>query len=60
MYYELANAAVNELLLSLWKTGEQQLADIQKIKEQFLNPHSDFHTISLDEALAKCAAYRRV
>jgi rhodanese-related sulfurtransferase len=40
-------------LLSLWKTGEQQLADIQKIKEQFLNPHSGFHTISLDEALAK-------
>lgn len=53
VYYELANAAVNELLLSLWQTGEQQLADIQKIKEQFLNPHDGFHTISLDEALAK-------
>ncbi|MGG1312675.1 metalloregulator ArsR/SmtB family transcription factor [Cohnella laeviribosi] len=53
VYYELANTAVNELLLSLWKTGEQQLADIQKIKEEFMNPHGGFHTISLEEALAK-------
>lgn len=53
VYYELANAAVNELLLALWKTGEQQLADIQKIKDQFLNPLGDYHKISLDESLDK-------
>lgn len=53
VYYELANPAVIELLLSLWRTGEQQLSDIQKIKDDFINPEDGFYTISLEEALTK-------
>jgi rhodanese-related sulfurtransferase/DNA-binding transcriptional ArsR family regulator len=53
VYYELANKAVIEFLLSLWRTGEQQLTDIQKIKDDFMHPLDGFNTISLEEALVK-------
>ncbi|MCR8630260.1 metalloregulator ArsR/SmtB family transcription factor [Paenibacillus radicis (ex Xue et al. 2023)] len=53
VYYELANTAVNELLLSLWRAGEHQLSDVQRIKEQFLNPRDSFHKVTLDEVLSR-------
>lgn len=53
VYYELADGTVTDLLLSLWRTGERQLADIHQIKADFMNTEEGFLTIPLDEALDK-------
>lgn len=53
VYYELANPAVNELLLALWKAGERQLTDIRRIKDQLWHTQDRLYPMPLAEALEK-------
>ncbi|MFC5471237.1 metalloregulator ArsR/SmtB family transcription factor [Cohnella suwonensis] len=53
VFYELADSSVADFLLSLWKLCERQLADVQKIKEDFLDRFEDTHTLTLEEFVEK-------
>ncbi len=51
--YELADSSVAVFLSSLWRVCEHQLADVKRIKDDFLNHFDDVQTLSMDELLDK-------
>ena len=51
--YSLANAAITDFLMSLWRVCESQLTDISQIKQDFLQNFEAIHTLSKDELLNK-------
>jgi len=51
--YTLADPAVLDFLMSLWKICETQLSDIPRIKEDLLKTYKDVQTISRSELLEK-------
>ncbi|PYI56396.1 ArsR/SmtB family transcription factor [Paenibacillus flagellatus] len=51
--YSLADPAVVDLLTSLWRLSEKQLADIAKLKDGFMNELDDVQTLSMEEVYDK-------
>lgn len=51
--YTLSAPEIADFLLSLWRVCESQLADISRIKEDFLQHFDDVQTLSLDEVMDK-------
>lgn len=51
--YTLASPEIADFLTSLWRISELQLADIGRVKQDFMSQHEDIHILSLDEVLAK-------
>lgn len=51
--YELADPSVSDFLLSLWRICENQLADVKRIKDEFLNHFDNLQTLTMDELLEK-------
>lgn len=58
--YTLASPDVALFLTSLWRICESQLADITRIKTDFMNRYEDLQTLSLHEVLHKLEAGRIV
>lgn len=54
--YSLSSPEVADFLLALWRVSESQLADITRIKEDFLQHADDMETLTLDEVLEKLEA----
>lgn len=54
--YALSAPEIADFLLSLWRVCESQLADIPRIKEDFLQHFDDMQTLSLDEVMDKMEA----
>lgn len=54
--YSLSSPEIADFLLALWRVSESQLADITRIKENFLQHSDDMQTLSLDEVMAKLEA----
>ncbi|MCP3775074.1 metalloregulator ArsR/SmtB family transcription factor [Paenibacillus sp. MZ04-78.2] len=54
--YTLGAPEVSNFLLSLWRLCESQLADISRMKEDFLQHFDDVLTLSLDEVMDKLEA----
>ncbi|OZB92751.1 metalloregulator ArsR/SmtB family transcription factor [Paenibacillus sp. XY044] len=51
--YSLAGPHIEGFLNSLWRMSEMQLADITRMKNEFLDQCEDVQTLSLDEVLSK-------
>ncbi|TBL79163.1 metalloregulator ArsR/SmtB family transcription factor [Paenibacillus thalictri] len=51
--YTLANPDISIFLTSLWRICESQLADITRIKSDFMNRYQDLESLSLHEVLQK-------
>jgi rhodanese-related sulfurtransferase/predicted transcriptional regulator len=51
--YTLASPEIPGFLTSLWRISEKQLADISRLKTDFINQYEDYHTLSLEEVLSK-------
>src|SRR5690606_20709109 len=51
--YTLANSEIEDFLNSLWRISETQLADVARIKNEFMNQCGDLQTLSMDEVLTK-------
>lgn len=51
--YTLADPAVDDFLMSLWRICESQLTDIPHIKDDFLKHYEDLQTLSKDELIDK-------
>lgn len=51
--YTLASPDISVFLTSLWRICESQLADITRIKTDFMNHYQDLQTLSLHEVLCK-------
>lgn len=47
--YSLANLGIADFLSSLWRLSESQLAEITKIKKDFLNHYEDIQTLSMEQ-----------
>jgi rhodanese-related sulfurtransferase/predicted transcriptional regulator len=54
--YSLANPSIAAFLFALWNIGESQLADVARIRQEFLHSYEDVRTLSLEEARAKMEA----
>lgn len=53
VFYELADPSVITFLLALWEVGEKQLTDIKRLKQEFMNGTEGYHTLTLEEVMAK-------
>ncbi|WP_373228625.1 metalloregulator ArsR/SmtB family transcription factor [Cohnella sp.] len=53
VFYEVADPSVITFLLALWEVGEQQLTDIKRLKEDFMNGTKGCHTLTLEEVMTK-------
>lgn len=51
--YSLADPSIAAFLFALWNIGESQLADVTRIRQEFLHSYEDVPTLSLEEAMAK-------
>ncbi|OBZ14722.1 ArsR family transcriptional regulator [Bacillus sp. FJAT-27264] len=51
--YTLANPEILDFLNSLWRLSESQLAEISRIKLNFMNNFEEIQTLSLNEVLNK-------
>ncbi|WP_061860331.1 ArsR/SmtB family transcription factor [Priestia megaterium] len=51
--YSLADPSVTDFLYSLWRIGENQLSDIDRIKEDFLGHMEGLYTLTMDEVYQK-------
>ncbi|MDQ0891569.1 rhodanese-related sulfurtransferase/predicted transcriptional regulator [Paenibacillus sp. V4I9] len=54
--YSLADPSIGAFLFALWSIGESQLADVTRIKQEFLHEYKDIRTLSLEEARTKMEA----
>ncbi|RBP88685.1 ArsR family transcriptional regulator [Cytobacillus firmus] len=52
-FYTLADPSVADFLFALWKIGETQLSEINRIKDDFLGGLGDFYTLTMDEVYEK-------
>jgi rhodanese-related sulfurtransferase len=51
--YSLADSAIVDFLSSLWRISKQQLPDVGRLKDDFLNNLDDIQTLSMDEVRKK-------
>jgi len=51
--YSLASSEIEGFLNSLWRISETQLADIARIKHEFLSQSGEFQTLTMAEVLSK-------
>ncbi|WP_159888676.1 ArsR/SmtB family transcription factor [Paenibacillus puerhi] len=51
--YTLASPKIADFLTSLWRISEMQLADIGRIKNDFMSQSGDVQVLSLDEVLTR-------
>ena len=51
--YTLATPDIEGFLTSLWRISELQLADVTRIKNEFMGQRGDTQTLSLSEVLSK-------
>lgn len=51
--YTLASPEISSFLASLWRISETQLADIERIKSEFMSEWGELQTLSLDDVLAR-------
>ncbi|WP_261303130.1 ArsR/SmtB family transcription factor [Paenibacillus andongensis] len=54
--YSLADPSIAAFLFAMWRIGESQLADVARIKQEFLHHYEDVRTLSLEEAKEKIEA----
>lgn len=54
--YSLADPSVAAFLFAMWRVSESQLADVTRIKQEFMQGYEDVQSISLEEAMAKMKA----
>lgn len=54
--YSLADPSIAAFLFALWRVSESQLADVARIRQEFMQGYEDVRTLSFEEAMAKMEA----